>query len=1209
VSSPAPDVLRVSAPPGAVGDGAGGLGAALAGGLGSLGMLGFAVMGGRLAYLLIAGGLALLTLGMSVGGRILLRRRARRAALRLRARWQAHLADRVQTAARAARQQRAALEAVHPPTHAALMTRAAGGSGLWERRPADQDAWRLRVGRGPVPSAVRLVADGLDAPATEPDPELAGEAAAAVRAAAAVADAPVVVDLARGPLVVLGPREQGRRLVRALLAELAVARPPEELHVVVCADADPADWAWLRWLPHAHDPLEVDGTASLYAGGREEFLALTSRLDGPGVRVVDLESGRARELAATPELGALAQEPGVGMVWLAESESDLPPTAASRVLIEPGGGGVVQDEHGRTPLTSVGGLSAVEAEAVARALCPRRLGERAAELDDPAGVRLAPLLGVDCERHDARAGWAVHPPSQRLSVPVGRDPHGAPVLLDLREAAEGGMGPHGLVVGATGSGKSELLRALVTGLVVRHSPAQLAFVLVDFKGGAAFDDVAGVPHVAGLVTNLAEDSALVDRVCRALTGELERRQQLLRHAGCESLRDYRERGLSPDVPSLVVAIDEFGELLAAHPEALETLVQIGRLGRSLGVHLILASQRLDEGRLRGLEAHLRWRLCLRTFTAAESTAVLGVPDAARLSAVPGTGLLAVDGELRPLRAAHASAPAAPASGARPPLVRPLRLGPRAVSAPGPAVRRAERSERRVLVQAVLDAGAPVTAPVWLPPLPARVAVDHLQDSMIGVIDRPERQGQEPLCIDPWRSGPIGVVGAPRAGVSGALLGLTAAALLGDASRTAVVLAFGGSGLRPLLGLPQVVATVTPDHGADHAATVLAAVVAAAEGRAGPLGHGPLLVVADGLARARERVDGLDEALARVAASGPGAGVVLAVGGHRWSDLRAGLRDLVPTRLELRLADAGDSQHPRGLASLLRAAPPGRCLTPDGALAQLAVPGTDLIDTLGARAPAGPALRPLPDVHAVPACAPGLGLRAGDLRPVVWSPEMGHLLVAGDRGSGRSTLLRRIIRQASSAGWRTVVVDPRRALLEVAELAGVAWSRGGADCAVALSALAEELAVRLDGAAHSRPAYARPAGSAGPRSRGPRGHLVVVDDADRLPGSLASPLSPLADLLRHGPDLALALVLARPVTGLLRAAYDPVLQALRDTSPTTVLLPGDPDEGPVAGQLRAQPGPPGRARLVVPGAAPVVLQLHAEPDEVVVPLDRSRRASA
>ena len=217
-------------------------------------------------------------------------------------------------------------------------------------------------------------------------------------------------------------------------------------------------------------------------------------------------------------------------------------------------------------------------------------------------------------------------------------------MLDLKEAAQEGMGPHGLCVGATGSGKSELLRTLVLGLAVTHSSETLNFVLADFKGGATFAGMAQMPHVAAVITNLADDLTLVDRMGDSIRGELQpppgaaaRRRATTPTSTTTRRRARRARRCEP-LPSLVLVIDEFSELLTAKPDFIDMFIQIGRIGRSLGVHLLLASQRLEEGRLRGLETYLSYRIGLRTFSAAESRAAIGVPDAYHLPNVPGSGL-------------------------------------------------------------------------------------------------------------------------------------------------------------------------------------------------------------------------------------------------------------------------------------------------------------------------------------------------------------------------------------------------------------------------------------------------------------------------------------------------------------------------------------------------------------------------------------------
>ena len=188
------------------------------------------------------------------------------------------------------------------------------------------------------------------------------------------------------------------------------------------------------------------------------------------------------------------------------------------------------------------------------------------------------------------------------------------------------------------------MRTLVLGLAATHDPEILNFVLIDFKGGATFTLVDRLPHTSTVITNLENELPLVDRMNDAIAGELVRRQELLRAAGnFVSQRDYekaRATGVPlPPLPSLLIICDEFSELLKARPDFIDMFVQIGQVGRSLGVHLLLASQRLEGGRLRGLDTQLSYRIGLRTFDAMESRIVLGVNDAYELPRSPGHGYL------------------------------------------------------------------------------------------------------------------------------------------------------------------------------------------------------------------------------------------------------------------------------------------------------------------------------------------------------------------------------------------------------------------------------------------------------------------------------------------------------------------------------------------------------------------------------------------
>jgi DNA segregation ATPase FtsK/SpoIIIE, S-DNA-T family len=1244
------------------------------GGAGSLAFL-LAVPGPRHPLLVVAvAGTAVASLALGLGLRLVERRAARRARRRERSRYLAHLAQVAATADRLAADQLAAADHVHPdPSRLWALVCRAGR--LWERRPDDGDFLTVRVGCGPVPLAAPLRLDAAGGPMVERDPELLAAAEALVRRAGWLPRAPVAVPLRRlGVLAVTGPHDRVRALARALLCQLVAVHAPDDLRVL--AGFPPAAlpaWEWLKWLPHARDPAPgADGTpACLLAETPAQLVSLLERevrprlaahaADGSArhppaaapprphlVAVLEADAADRRALDAPllDELLDRAAAVGVTVLWLGDDPAAEPSEPAARLLLDGHGTATFQD-------TAPGGrrIDAIHAdaaglavcEAIARRLAPLRLDRRAAAT--PAGpVRLLDLLDTDGGGHDGDGGPAGaaratgRDRAALLRVPVGVRPCGEPVVLDLKEAAEGGVGPHGLVVGATGSGKSELLRTIVAGLAATHPPALLAFVLVDFKGGAAFADLAGLPQVAGLITNLQADLSMVDRARAALQGEQERRQRLLREAGnLPDLRAYAARraadpALAP-LPHLLVVVDEFGELLDARPDFLDLFMAVGRVGRSLGMHLLLASQRLDEGRLRGLDGHLRYRVCLRTFGAAESAAVLGTADAYHLPPAPGAALLKVDAAPpRRFTAALVSTerPTVATTGGPPRVVpfTPTRApaGPDADAADPAGAPSATRvhSDLDLLVAGLAGTGAPVHQ-VWLPPLGATLPVGELAAdrggwlrATVGLVDRPLEQAQEPLVLDfSGAAGHLAVVGAPRTGKSTLLCTIVAA--LAAAHRPDEVqvyaLDLGGGLLHRLAGLPHVGAVCgarEPDR-ARRLARELRALVAERERRFRDLGldamaawhdlrragfdlgpYGEVFLVVDNWGALTRELPELEAGIGELAATGLHYGVHLVLAANRWADLRPGLRDNLGGRLELRLNDPLESELGRAAAAALPAVA-GRGLTHGGLQFQAALAGPPEAVLARARAApdgaAAPPLRLLPELvgeGALPVPTPGQGRRHGvpfaieeqRLEPVWLDLFQGppHFLVLGDAECGKTSLLR-LLARALAARYppdevALLVVDHRRGLLDLAGLPRLAaYATDAGAVAELVGELRSRLAARLAGRAVLGHEPSRP-----PPVQGPR-QVMLVDDYDLLPAATGGLLAPLVDLLAHGEELGFHLVLARAVAGTARGAFEPVLQRLRELGVPGLVMSGDPQEGPVLGGHKAGPLPAGRGLLV------------------------------
>jgi DNA segregation ATPase FtsK/SpoIIIE, S-DNA-T family len=905
---------------------------------------------------------------------------------------------------------------------------------VWERRPSRGDFLSVRIGTGTQQLAVRLVPPETK-PVEDLDPLCAGALRRFIRAHNSVPDLPVGISLrAFARIDPAGDRDAVFGMIRAMIAQLAVFHSPEDLRISVCASRDQMRWwQWIKWLPHNMHPTEMDaaGPVRLMAPSMPQLEAMLGAEisdrprhspAGPAgthpyhVVIVDGGSGINDSQLATD--GA----DGAVVIDLSQATTAAPGVSTLRLRVGPEGLEMLSRDRAGAEMASLIGvpdaLSLAEADALARQLAPLRPGE-VGLADDPlaADTTLTSLLGIGnplAVQLDEL--WRPRTPRSRLRVPIGTDSDGQPVELDIKESAEGGMGPHGLVIGATGSGKSELLRTLVLGLALTHTPDVLNFVLVDFKGGATFLGLDQLPHVSAVITNLADELPLVDRMRDALHGELVRRQELLRSAGnFASLRDYtraREEAAAghrggpaaalPPVPSLFVVIDEFSELLSARPEFIDLFVMIGRLGRSLGVHLLLASQRLEEGRLRGLDTHLSYRIGLRTFSASESRVVLGAPDAYELPPLPGNGYLKFETEgMTRFKAAYVSGPAS--GGPARPLQRRLRhmivpfgpgyIRPEVIAEPTPEElqQEAEQAEPSqsllgVVVAQLTGRGRPAHR-IWLPPLDLPATLDQLlpplsitpqygcttEDGQMrgqlravtGIVDRPFEQRRDPMWADlSAAAGHAGIVGAPRSGKSTMLRTLicSLALLHTPAEVQFYCLDFGGGALSGLSGLPHVGGVATR-LAADRSRRTIAEIqglltsrerdfaergiesIASyrrmrASGEIAGDGFGDVFLVVDGWLTLKQEFEQLEQAIMAIAARGLGYGVHVIATTNKWSEFRPAIRDLFGTRMELRLGDPYESEIDRRLAVNVPESAPGRGLTRDGLHFLAALPRID-----------------------------------------------------------------------------------------------------------------------------------------------------------------------------------------------------------------------------------------------------------------------------
>ncbi|MGK5443782.1 type VII secretion protein EccCa [Micromonospora sp. URMC 105] len=1182
-------------------------------------------------------------------------------------------------------QQRAGLYYRHPDPGRLWST--VDSHRVWERRPGDPDFAVVRVAVGPQTLATPLVPP-VTRPLEELEPMTAGALRRFLDAYSVVPDLPVALSMRSFARVfVRGEAAPGdaragtgspaaQALARAMLTQLAVFHAPDELLIAVCVGPERrALWEWVKWLPHAHHPGRTDalGPVRLVTSSAadlerllDEVLASRSRFspagpatDGPHV-VVLLDGG---DLTGATDLTG---DGGIDAVTVIDLDTP-PPRLLDRyaLLLELRGDRLHSwSAEGHAEVGTADRLEVADAEAVARRLAPLRLATtvRGGEAAPGAELGLPELLGIgDPESFTAEQGWAPRSARDRLRVPIGVGADGGAIELDLKESAQDGMGPHGLLIGATGSGKSELLRTLVLGLAATHSSEQLNFVLVDFKGGATFASFDRLPHTAAVITNLADALPLVDRMVDAINGELMRRQELLRRAGnFAGLRDYeraRAAGtpLAP-LPSLLLICDEFSELLSAKPDFIDLFVQIGRLGRSLGVHLLLASQRLEEGRLRGLDTHLSYRIGLRTFSALESRTVLGVPDAHELPRSPGHGYLRAGTDpLVRFKAAYVSGPVrrrgAAAGGGAGGGTRLLTFSTHLVPVPEPAVPAPAAVEEEtsklldVLVGRLAGQGPPAHQ-VWLPPLDTAPALDELLGPAaadpqrgltvanpelhgalqvpVAVVDKPFEQRRDLLWLAlDGAAGHVAVVGGPQSGKSHLLRTLICALALTHTPAEAQIycLDFGGGGLAALRDLPQVggiagradptvvrrtvgeIATLLAERERRFAELGVESMAAwrlrrsapAAAGQPAADPFGDVFLVVDGWATLRGEYDDLEPLVTDLATRGLSYGVHVVASAVRWTDFRPAIRDLFGSRLELRLGDPSDSVVKRVAAASVPEKSPGRGITAQSlhfltALPQLA--GTETADLVKAVAdawsgPPAPRVRLLPpvlpyaelDTSAATGLAFPIGVAEADLRPVAvdFATEP-HFVVFGDAECGKSSFLRAlatsIIDRFTPEQARIILVDYRRSLYSLIDDPHViGYGSAAAHTAELVESVAGYMQARLPGPEVTPAQLRERSWWSGPEL------FVLVDDYDLVSSGPANPLRGLEEHLPQARDIGLHLVLVRRSGGAARAQYEPIVQRLRELSTAGLVMSGSPDEGPLVGQVRPGPLPPGRGRLV------------------------------
>jgi len=1165
------------------------------------------------------------------------------------------VADLVEEARAAQEEEREHRLREHPAVTEAASAATTLGPLLWARWPDLPGFAELRIGLGRQESRNRIQLPG----GKQNNRSLWRTLREAVAPFATVEGVPVVAAMGPdGALGVSGPRDDALGVARALVVQATCLHSPADLVLAGLASSQSnVAWEWIKWMPHcmspqsplANTPLASNGTtcAGLIAE-LEQLVAEREAVKGaeasrqllPAVLVViEDDAPVARSLAA--DLARRGAAVGVHVLWVAAELGRIP--AACRVFVDvvsPGEStaGFVYHADRVAPLT-LEPVSETLAETTARRLASvvDAAARDDAQSDLPRSVSLLTLAGREIaaaaeavvERwSESRsiltgplatpvpAGSRLRPGTLRAIV--GETTTG-PHVLDLRA-----HGPHALVGGTTGSGKSELLQSWILGMALSNSPQRVTFLLVDYKGGSAFSECLHLPHTVGLVTDLSPH--LVRRALTSLSAELKYREELLRRKQAKDLIELECRGDPEAPPSLVIVVDEFAALVQEVPDFVDGVVDVAQRGRSLGLHLILATQRPAGVIKENLRANTNLRVALRVADDADSMDVLGNADASSFDpTIPGRAVSRTGpSQLVPFQAAYvggwtSNKPPEPTIdvttfgfGQKKTWERPAgiqdegELGATDIQRVVATVREAQSS-----------ANIPGPRLPWLPELatvydltflPATRRDDQL---VFAVADDPEHQSQPTVSFYPDVDGNLAVYGTGHSGKSTLLRSLAVAAGFTVRGGPCHVygLDFGARGLAMLEALPHVGSVVAGsdhervgrllgmlrgaiDERASRYSSVGASTITAYRDIAGAVEEPRILLLIDGMGAFRTAYEGTEhaksfETFLGLAADGRPVGVHVIVTADRPGAIPVALAASVQRRVVLRLADPNDYSSLGLPPDVIDAtSPPGRGLfgsrevqvavlgkSPDTAIQVLETQKFARSMLTAGVAPA-PTIERLADriqLSELPReleRRPVLGL-SGVTLGAVWFEASGTFTVAGPPGSGRTTAITTVVSALKRwrADVRLIYFGNRRS-----PLAGAFdWDRMALDPTEAADLAAEVPAL-----------VGEAIGVLGP-------WVVVVEG---LPDFVNGPADfPLSDMVKA--VIANDHLLVTEGEAVALSGSYPLLVAARSSRTGIVLQPEQSDSVLFRSQfprLRRSDFPPGRGLFVQRGGSPIVVQV-------------------
>ncbi len=751
-------------------------------------------------------------------------------------------------------QQVKAMNEMHPAPEECIQRITTTSNKLWEKTPSFQDFLALRVGLGSAPLELKINYT-KQAIILETDPLLMEPQRLALEYEK-IPNVPITVNLPKAEIVGLaGEDDKTRALIKTMLLQLVTHHGYDDVKVIILASEEGLqEWDWLKYMPHLWDDgLQVRFMLCGKAIAHQTLVALYD--------VMKERERRAQEGVPLPHYVFVVEDSslleneyiskylyhgsgnlGISTIFMAKSAQYLPMNCKTVITLQGKSGEIVDRNSGEKNTFTPDKVDRSDFDLVVRNLAPLRIKNSNANFSLPSSITLLETFEVKTVADfNLSSKWHKNKTYMGMSVPIGAKAGGELFQLDMHET---GHGPHGLVAGTTGSGKSELLQSIIISQAMNYHPHDIVFVLIDYKGGGMADVFKGMPHLVGTITNLGGNQTT--RALLSIKSELQRRQRVFSEFGVNNIDKYQKLYYSkkgqldmPAIPHLIMIADEFAELKQDQPDFMKELVSAARVGRSLGVHLILATQKpagvVDDQ----IWSNSKFKLCLKVQDEADSKDVIKRPDAAMIKE-PGRAYIQVGNDeiFELFQSTYSGADYDPQGELEKSENKAKRIYKVGLNGRSEQIYPIEEekivksevpSQLSAMVKHITDTAfrngiEPLEGP-WLPPLAETVYLDDLYESSfngtwaqrssflsvpVGILDDPRGQRQEPLEIDFVEEGNLFIYGSPGTGKTVLLktLCMSIAQLYSPNDAHIYIMDFGGNTLKAFEKLPHVGGVMT-----------------------------------------------------------------------------------------------------------------------------------------------------------------------------------------------------------------------------------------------------------------------------------------------------------------------------------------------------------------------------------------------------------------